>query len=66
MLFVLSITLWSLAKLAIANFAAARGIDIALFNAVASLVLTALALFLVISAIVRLRAERVATLVPES
>jgi hypothetical protein len=65
MLFVLSITLWSLAKLAIANFALAKGVDIAFFNALSALVLTLLALYLVLSAIIRLRDERSATLVPE-
>jgi carbon starvation protein len=65
MLFVLSITLWSLTKLTIANFVAARGVDIAFFNALSALALTVRALFLVFSAISRLRGVRSATLVPE-
>jgi carbon starvation protein len=66
MLFVLSITLWSLIKLAIANLAAAKGIDMAFFNAVSAITLTLLALFLVGSAIVKLRAGRAGSLAAES
>jgi carbon starvation protein len=58
MLFVLTITLWSLGKLLIANLRAANGVDIAFLNAMASLALTLLALYLVASAIVRVREER--------
>jgi carbon starvation protein len=65
MLFVLSITLWSLIRLVIANFAAANGVDIAFFNAVSALALTLLALYLVVSAVIRVREERATTLVPE-
>ena len=65
MLFVLSITLWSLVRLTIANFAAANGVDIAFFNAVSALALTLLALYLVVSAVIRVREERAAALVPE-
>lgn len=66
MLFVLSITLWSLVKLVLANFAAAKGIDMAFFNAISALALTLLALYLVLTAIVRLREGRTASLVPEA
>jgi carbon starvation protein len=66
MLFVLTITLWSLSKLMLASFAAAKGIDIAFLNALSALALTLLALYLVLSAIARLRGERAASLVPES
>jgi carbon starvation protein len=65
MVFVLTITLWSLVKLILANLAAAKGIDIALFNAVSAAALTGLALYLVVSAIGKLRGERVASLAPE-
>ncbi len=58
MLFVLTITLWSITKLFLANLRIARGFDIALMNAVAAAVLVALALFLVVSALMKLRAER--------
>jgi len=58
MLFVLTITLWSLAKLMVANLRAANGIDIAFINAMAALALTLLALFLIASALIRVREER--------
>lgn len=58
MLFVLTITLWALAKLLVANARAANGLDIAFINAVAAAALTLLALFLVASAIVKVREER--------
>ena len=61
MLFVLTITLWSLTKLLVANFAAAKGIDIAFCNAVSALALTLLALFLVVRALMKWRGERSAT-----
>ena len=58
MLFVLTITLWALGKLAIANLEAAQGFDVALVNALAATALIALALFLAGSALLRVRAER--------
>ncbi|HET6350103.1 MAG TPA: carbon starvation CstA family protein [Candidatus Krumholzibacteria bacterium] len=58
MLFVLVITLWSLIRLAIANAMLAKGIDVAGMNAVSAAALTALALYLVISAIRKTRGER--------
>ena len=64
MLFVLTITLWSLTRLTIANLNAAKGIDMAFLNAVSAAALTALALFLVASAIGKLRGERVGSLAP--
>jgi carbon starvation protein len=66
MLFVLTITLWSLVKLMLANLAAANGIDMAFLNALSAAVLTGLALFLVVSAIGKLRGERSASLAPEA
>ena len=66
MLFVLTITLWSLAKLLVANLRAAHGFDIALINAIAAAALTLLALFLVASALGKVRAERTASLVPQA
>ncbi len=62
MLFVLTITLWSLTKLLVANLRAANGIDIAFMNAMAAAALTLLALFLVASALVKVREERGARL----
>lgn len=58
MLFVLTITLWSLAALAIGNFRQSSGIDVALMNAVSSVLLIALAVYLVITAIIRTRMPR--------
>jgi carbon starvation protein len=58
MLFVLTITLWALGKLAIGNLQAAQGFDVQLVNALAATALIALALFLAGSALVRVRAER--------
>ena len=58
MLFVLTITLWSLAKLLVANVRAANGFDLAFMNALAAAALTLLALFLIFSAMIRIRDER--------
>ncbi|HEX5131768.1 MAG TPA: carbon starvation CstA family protein [Candidatus Krumholzibacteria bacterium] len=58
MLFVLVITLWAITKLLIANLKAAHGFDIAFMNALSAAVLVVLALFLVGSALVKLRRER--------
>ncbi len=55
MAFVLTITLWALGKIAIASFGMARGIDVGFANAVASTLLIGLALFLVGSALAKLR-----------
>ncbi|MGE0130711.1 MAG: carbon starvation protein A [Blastocatellales bacterium] len=65
MLFVLTITLWSLAKLTIANFRAAQGMDVAMMNGLAAAALILLAIFLVVTALVKLRGERKGSLVPE-
>ena len=64
MLFVLTITLWALGKLTWANLAASRGLDVELVNGVAAALLIALALFLAVSALVKLRAERRGATVP--
>jgi carbon starvation protein len=55
MLAVLTITLWALSRLAWANYAEARGLDIALANSVAATVLIALALYLGLSALIQVR-----------
>jgi len=63
MLFVLSITLWSLLALVIGNCRAAQGFDLALVNATAALALIILALYLVGAGLIKwLRSERL----PES
>ncbi|HWO56832.1 MAG TPA: carbon starvation CstA family protein [bacterium] len=51
MLFVLTITLWSLGRLCWANWQAAQGIDLALVNAVAALALIVLAIYLATAAL---------------
>jgi carbon starvation protein len=58
MLFVLAITLWALTSLVIGNFRAANGFDIKFVNGAASLVLISLAIYLVITAILKLRGAR--------
>jgi len=58
MLFVLTITLWALTSLVIGNFQAANGFDIKFVNGLASLALISLAIYLVITAILKLRGER--------
>jgi carbon starvation protein len=64
MAFVLTITLWALGKLVAANLAASRGFDFELVNALAASALIGLALYLVVTALARLRAERRAPLAP--
>jgi len=58
MLFVLAITLWALTSMVIGNFRAANGFDIKFVNGVASLALISLAIYLVITAILKLRGEK--------
>lgn len=58
MLFVLAITLWALTSLVIGNFQAANGFDIKSVNGAASLALILLAIYLVITAFVKLRGEK--------
>jgi len=65
LLFVLTITLWSLVKLAIGNFRLGHGLDVSIINGLAALALIALALYLAVTALFKLRAERRAGLVPE-
>ncbi len=57
MLFVLTITVWALGRLALSNFAASRGIDVELVNALAALALLLLAFFLAATALAKLRRE---------
>jgi carbon starvation protein len=60
MAFVLTITLWALGKIAISSFEASKGIDVVFANAVASTLLIGLALFLVGSALAKLRPTQAA------
>jgi carbon starvation protein len=58
MLFVLVITLWALVALVIGNFQQANGFDVKFINGMASLTLIALAVYLVITALIKLRIDR--------
>jgi len=58
MLFVLVITLWALIKLVIGNLQITNGFDIKLINAVAAAILVLLAMFLIITALMKLRTEK--------
>jgi carbon starvation protein len=58
MIFVLLITLWSLARLAISNLLAAKGFGVELVNALSAGALILLALYLAIQALLRVRQER--------
>ena len=58
MLFVLTITLWSLFSLSLANYRAMRGFDIACINAILAMGLVILAIFLLLTAIFHWAKER--------
>lgn len=58
MLFVLGITLWALGALVIGNFSEASGVDVKFINGLASLTLIALAVYLVITALVKVKKDR--------
>jgi carbon starvation protein len=58
MLFVLVITLWALSGLVVGNFRAANGFDIKFVNGSASLALILLAIYLVVTAILKIRIEK--------
>ena len=64
MLFVLTITLWALGALVIGNFRETAGLDIKLVNGTASLALIILAIYLVVTALLKLRREPGGELVP--
>lgn len=66
MLFVLTITMWSLSTLVIGNFRSAVGFDAAAINGVASLLMILLAIYLAVSALIKLRGERNSSLTPEA
>jgi carbon starvation protein len=57
MLFVLSITLWSLAELFFANLQSASGLDVPMINALASAVLILLAIFLLVESLLKIPGE---------
>ena len=64
MLFVLTITLWALVRIVIGNLRASAGFDIKLVNAVAAAALVTLAIYLVVTALFRLRGDRKSSLAP--
>ena len=66
MLFVLAITLTALTSLVIGNFRHADGFDIKFVNGVASLVLIVLAVYLVVTALIKLRSEKRGVLFAEN
>jgi carbon starvation protein len=66
MVFVLTITLWSLAGLTISNLRAANGLDVQMFNAISAAALILLALFLAITALFKVRGERKGDLAAEA
>ena len=57
MLFVLVITLWALGAMVYGNFTTAAGFDIKLVNGISSLALICLAIYLVVTAFLKLRGE---------
>lgn len=65
MLFVLVITMYSLTSLVIGNFKAAIGFDAAAINGLASLILILLAIYLAVTALLKVRGERSSTFTPE-
>jgi carbon starvation protein len=58
MTFVLVMTLWSLGKLSLVNFRTMEGLDIRFFNGLAALALIVLALYVAVTALLKLRTER--------
>lgn len=58
MLFVLTITLWALIQFAAGNLRQVNGFDVKFINAVAAIVLIILAIYLVVTALIKLRGER--------
>ncbi len=57
MLFVLAITLWALAMMVYGNFQTTNGFDIKLINGILSIVLIGLAIFLVVTGLLKLRRD---------
>ncbi|MEW6210425.1 MAG: carbon starvation CstA family protein [Acidobacteriota bacterium] len=66
MIFVLTITLWSLVGMTVANIKAAAGLDVKMINALTASALVLLALYLAVSALFKLRGERNGSLVMEA
>jgi len=66
MMFVLTITLWSLVTMAISHATASKGFDVDFLNALAATALILLALFLVVEGIRKGRKERLERIVMEA
>lgn len=66
MIFVLVITLWSLMGITIGGFQKSNGFDLDLINGIFAAALIALALYLAVTALVKLRGERRGSLAPEA
>jgi carbon starvation protein len=64
MLFVLAITLWALVKIVVGNLRASGGFDVKLLNAISAAALVTLAIYLVVTALIKLRGERKSSLAP--
>ncbi len=58
MIFVLTITLWALGKLTVLNLMATKGFDVELLNGLAALLLILLALYLAVSALLKVRSDK--------
>ncbi len=58
MLFVLTVTFWALALMVYGNLSASKGFDINLVNGIASLALILLAIYLLVTALLKLRTEK--------
>lgn len=58
LLFVLTITLWSLAKLVVGNLRAGNGLDVPTINGLTAAALIGLALYLAVTAVIKLRTEQ--------
>lgn len=66
MLFVLTITLWSLVGLVLGNIQESKGFDSQMFNALSAAALIALALYLAVTALFKWRSERNGELAAEA
>lgn len=58
MIFVLAITFWALAMMVYGNFTASTGFDTKLVNGIASLALIVLAIYLAVTALIKLRRDK--------
>lgn len=66
MIFVLVLTMWALTMMVIGNFRASTGFDFKLVNGIASLALILLAIYLAITALMKLRRDRTELIEAES